>query len=123
MPYLRVLMDELFGRQNFIATSYGRKYTRQKARRNFFLKTTITLCVTPEMRRGGSVICFRAPKNRTGRIGIPTTIRAGRGSQATCRRAITTVLAGIPSPARLGASYQGPRKECIGAFQKSGYRN
>jgi adenine-specific DNA-methyltransferase len=77
--YLKVVMDEIFGRQNFIANViWQKKYSPP----NFYLRCTIIFCCLPRIHHHGSETYCRELQSKTKPIRTLTTIHVAFGRPA-----------------------------------------
>lgn len=90
--YLKVIMDEVFGRGNFVANVIWQMiYTTKNSARNSPPCTNIYY-VTQSLMKSSALVCFQEVKNKISHIRIPTTIAGGHGSPPRSMLEITMRL-------------------------------
>ena len=93
--HLRDLMDEVFGDENFVATTIWEKSTRQRALQNTFRIIMTSSSCTQETRIRLISDCFHELKKPMRATIIRTTTHAVLGRQAVLTRAIRTARGAI----------------------------
>ncbi len=78
---LRLLMDEVFGANNFVTTVIWHKNYAPKSSAKFFRKTMTILQFMRRTKWHGFQICCRALRSRTKSIRIQTMIQEGYGDR------------------------------------------
>lgn len=91
--YLKVLADEIFKRDNFVATVIWEKNIRRKTTQRGSPTVTILFWFTRRTKPAGVRISCRAPKKWTPATATLTTTRAARGLQAIFPRELTAQAA------------------------------